>query len=191
MRQLFVLFALTTGCVADTEDDTAAGDGKADGQGPCAGCDLLGYCANDTHKDSCMLDADSRWKVVAVRAKISADNEGAAWDLGGGAPDPYVLCLRAGVEAGRTAVADNTLTPSWNAAICEANGAELMRNDLSVRVYDEDDLSADNFIGLFRAQVSLDDLNAKREITRTLYSTTVFDGALTRSQLTLRFDRAN
>lgn len=83
------------------------------------------------------MDGAQVWLLAPVSAVIADTNNGSTWDdLGGPAPDPYVV-----VGTARTPEAADTWTPAWSTGF-EFTAADLFAG-VEVKVMDSDAVSDD------------------------------------------------
>jgi Ca2+-dependent lipid-binding protein len=61
-------------------------------------------------------------------------------------PDPYVT-VTVGSTSGSTSVINNTYTPQWDEYLFSVPASEILKNGLSVEVYDDDVVTADQLMG--------------------------------------------
>ncbi len=114
---------------------TAAGCGK--GGEACIVCTGMQICKA---AQSCGVDPESTWVVHPAAAVIAAKNGAADWDLGGGAPDPYVhlWCPPTAPTPVVTPTVNDSLTPSWTTGSCTLKAKDLLTAGFAVQVFDED-----------------------------------------------------
>jgi hypothetical protein len=77
---------------------------------------------------ACHLDVDVHF--------ASTKDDGSPWDVGGGAPDPYVFVRQQGLEIGRTARVQDTMSAHWELDVACDHGqpvdVEVRDGDLSI-----------------------------------------------------------
>jgi hypothetical protein len=96
------------------------------------------------------MDGSQVWILQPVSAVIADTNNGSTWDdLGGAAPDPYVV-----IAGARTPEASDTWTPSWNTgfeltttALFEGVPVQVMDSD----AFSHDSITPSGFIQLTEA----------------------------------------
>lgn len=126
-------------CLSGTSGGACGSSGES-----CTDCGVHGICEN-SGANTCQIDPNSKWNIVAVRAVIPDLKEnGDAWDIGGGAPDPFARAYDDDDdELGSSATIDNTFTPEWNENVAEAVRADSI-GDVVIQLVDNDVGSDDN-----------------------------------------------
>jgi hypothetical protein len=111
----------------------------------CAVCLTHQICSDQF----CRVDPEGTWKVQPTDAKIATTNQGADWDFGGGAPDPYTLtwCPASAVSASATPTANDTFNPTWTTGGCVMKAKDLLLVGYAIQVWDEDVSSNDSVCG--------------------------------------------
>jgi hypothetical protein len=111
----------------------------------CAVCASLEVCRAD---QTCGIDPQSIWTVQPVSATVTTMNGTADWDLGGGAPDPYVdtWCPSDAGTPSTTPVVTNSFTPTWSTGGCSTTAKELLSKGYGVDAFDDDVGSAPDLI---------------------------------------------
>lgn len=105
----------------------------------CGSCSAYELCNSATN--TCEINPSSTWFLAADRAQIaSTKTTGDAWDVFGGAPDPYVI-----LDTLQTTAKQDTFTPSWQQGTTYT-AATLTGPGVSIAVYDEDSAN-DDLIG--------------------------------------------
>ncbi len=119
---------------------TTAGCGK--GGASCTVCTGRQICKAD---QACGVDPESTWVLHPSAATIAAKNGAADWDVGGGAPDPYVSlwCPPTNPAAVVTPTVNDSLSPSWTTGSCTLKGKDLLSTGFAFQVFDEDIAVAD------------------------------------------------
>jgi hypothetical protein len=137
------------------EDGGAVTDGgDADG-GLCGACASWQICDG-----SCVLDPSSRWNLVAKSGTVrSTGPDGQAWDVLGGAPDPYVCVTLSGLAASCSLVAMDTFAPVWNQTLASSVPASTLLAGFAF-VYNDKDIQFDDLICSGTIPVSADDFQA-------------------------------
>lgn len=103
---------------------------------PCGSCSAYELCNSATN--TCEVNPSSTWFLAVERAQIaSTKTTGDAWDVFGGAPDPFVL-----LDTRQTTTKQDTFTPSWQEGTTYT-AATLTGPGVSITVYDEDAASND------------------------------------------------
>lgn len=117
------------------------------GGGVCAACSMLRICSQTTQ--SCEFDPNAMWKVQPTSALISTTNQGSDWDVGAGAPDPFVQlwCPATSSVPVQTATAADTFMPTWSTGGCLMKEKDLISTGFGVQVWDEDISSNDAISG--------------------------------------------
>lgn len=133
----------TSGCCAGSTcnpGNTATACGKAGGA--CTACGAGRTCV----AGGCATDVNKPFDLVIVSAAMPATNKaGAAWDVGGGLPDPYVK-VTAGARVGESPFVPDTASPTWSfIALSNVPGRDL-QGAVTLEVWD-DDLTTDDFMG--------------------------------------------
>ena len=129
----------TNGCCSATgcqPGNTAKACGTA-GEA-CVDCGVGRTCA----AASCQLGQTSLWDVYISFASVAPKNKnGAAWDLLGGAPDPYLKVFTsegASVHSGQTTELTDTTFPFWaETPVKGVKASELLANT-SIEIWDSD-----------------------------------------------------
>jgi len=107
---------------------------------PCQSCSSGQICSSG----ACQLDPSSSWGIVITKADIDSSK---SWDtLVYTEPDPYVT-VTVGSTSGSTSVINNTYTPQWDEYLFSVPASEILKNGLSVEVYDDDVVTADQLMG--------------------------------------------
>jgi hypothetical protein len=104
----------------------------------CEACATWQLCGSN---QACVVDPNSHWNVVAVSTALATtDPNGASWDLGGGAPDPYARCeIPIGAQVGVTDTVQDMFSAAWNQTVCpNVQASVLLGNTWSLCVFDED-----------------------------------------------------
>jgi hypothetical protein len=85
------------------------------------------------------------WTVQPASATIATKNGTSDWDLGGGAPDPYVSlwCPPTAVNAVVTPTVNDSFSPTWTTGGCTVKAKDLLTAGFAVQVFDEDISAAD------------------------------------------------
>ncbi len=114
---------------------TAAGCGK-NGQA-CAVCSGKQICKAD---QACGVDPESMWTVHPASATVATKNGAADWDVGGGAPDPYVTlwCPPSAPTPVVTPTVDDSFNPAWSTGSCTVKAKDLLSTGFAVQVFDAD-----------------------------------------------------
>lgn len=131
---------------------TAAGCGKSGAT--CAVCTALKICKAD---QTCGVDPERFWQVQPVSATIGNTNNGADWDFGGGAPDPFVdlWCPETAASVtNRTPTVVDSFFPTWSTGGCLMKAKDLMAAGYGIQVWDEDVASNDAISGYGKITVS-------------------------------------
>ena len=141
--RMLTLTALMTSCVVEpaSEDDGAGGSEKVagssnasssassgaaasggTGSGGSTGCSSHSQCGGDEIclGGNCQTAWNRlfRYSVVAGEAPTTNPNDmGASWDVGGGAPDPFVEIREGDSLIGVTSVQDDTFFPMWGDSV--------------------------------------------------------------------------
>jgi hypothetical protein len=128
---------------------TAAGCGKSGAT--CAVCSGKQICKAD---QACGVDPESMWKVQPVSATVATKNGAADWDVGGGAPDPYVSmwCPPSATAPLVTPTVKDSFSPMWTTGGCTVKGKDLLSLGFAVQVFDED-IAAPDAVGTKRTVV--------------------------------------
>lgn len=137
---------------------TAAGCGK--GGATCSTCSAPDIC---TSEQICAVDPASMWIVQPTAAMISTTNNGASWDPGGGAPDPFVnlYCpASAAAITSATPFVSDTFTPTWTTGGCTMSAKDLMAAGVGIEVWDDDNLVNDLIAAKGTIVVTEEDLRA-------------------------------
>lgn len=133
------------------------------GAATCAGCCLNGACqagvANSAcgkgggaclvcgagescdAQQRCGIDPNTMWKVQPSQFVVrTTDSGGAAWDVGGGAPDPYasIACPATSMMRVATATANDAFMGTWTTGSCTMKASDLLSLGFNIGVYDED-----------------------------------------------------
>lgn len=166
---------LTGCCTAQGCQDGTAANLCGTGGGACVDCGY-GRTCDGTH--ACQLDTTSLWDFQAVSAQIPATKaDGTSWDLFGGLPDPYLKAYASmGTSSvnGQTSVQTDTLTPAWGDTVLSGISAQEMMNNLSIEVWDQDELDPDDLIGNCRIGLSAAAFNGSlQQVTCTASASTV------------------
>lgn len=138
-----------TGCCfngACQPGNTQVACGK--GGGLCATCAAVRVCATTTQ--TCELDPNALWKVQPLSATVSSTNQGSDWDVGGGAPDPFVSLWCPSSAASATNVTPTVMdsyAPTWSTGGCVMKAKDLMSVGYAIQVWDEDLSSNDPISG--------------------------------------------
>ena len=104
----------------------------------CAQCVTNQVCLTD---QTCGVDPESTWLVQPDSAKISTTNNGNDWDLGGGAPDPFVQLwcpFNAASVTSQTPFVQDSFTPTWSTGGCLMKAKDLLSLGYSIEVWDAD-----------------------------------------------------
>jgi len=102
----------------------------------CGSCAAYELC--DTATKTCSVNPSSTWFLSVDSARIATTtSSGDAWDVFGGAPDPFVL-----LDSRQTTTKQDTFTPTWQEG-ATYTAATLTGPGVSVTVYDEDPASND------------------------------------------------
>ena len=148
-----------TGCCfngACQPGSTAAGCGKSGAA--CVACAASQSCRVD---QTCGVEPESTWVVQPTAARITANNNGSAWDGDGSAPDPRVFMNCGDVTpATSTPEASNTYSPAWSTGGCSAKAKDLLRAGWSFQVFDIDAVSDDTITAPLRVTLSEQDFVA-------------------------------
>lgn len=100
----------------------------------CGTCAAPLVCMNGSY---CGMPPVSLWRVTVTSGTVAErDPSGAAWDLFGGLPDPFV-CLSAGGNTKCTRAIGDTLMPTWNEWLLTVS-PEALQAGLSVQYWDAD-----------------------------------------------------
>ena len=83
---------------------------------PCGGCADWETC--DVAADQCVLNAGTRFDLVAVDGSVPGDN----WDPFFGPPDPYICATRAPAQKLLVDPSDDS-TPKWNETLADRSRA--------------------------------------------------------------------
>lgn len=113
----------------------------------CPGVATTAICKAD---QTCGVDPEGVWKVQPTSATIATTNQGADWDFGGGAPDPYALlwCPSSSVSAtNSTPTAADTFNPTWSSGGCLMKAKDLMNVGYAIQAFDEDVSVNDSICG--------------------------------------------
>lgn len=133
----------TTGCCSGatcSPGNTVTACGKAGDA--CSVCGPGRTCTAGV----CVADQSRPFDLVVVGATVPAtDKAGAAWDLGGGLPDPYVKVAQGG-RTGQSAFAADTTAPTWTFVALAGVPARDLKAPITLELWD-DDVAADDFIG--------------------------------------------
>ncbi len=123
---------LNGACQAGT---TSAGCGK--NGAACVVCSSPQVCGAD---QTCGIDPASTWTIQPVSASISTTNQGADWDLGGGAPDPYVSlwCPPSASTPVSTPAVQDSFSPTWSTGGCSMKAKDLLSVGFALAVFDQD-----------------------------------------------------
>lgn len=114
---------------------TAAGCGK-NGQ-TCAVCSGKQICKTD---QACGVDPESMWTVHPASATVATKNGAADWDVGGGAPDPYVSlwCPPSAATPVVTPTVNDSFNPVWPTGGCTVKAKDLLSTGFAIQVFDAD-----------------------------------------------------
>lgn len=130
---LFAL-SLTVAC-----DGSSTPDGSNPPPNPCGSCASYEQCLPS---GSCGVSPNSSWFLAVTRAQIaSTKTTGDAWDVFGGAPDPFVI-----IDTRRTTTVSDSFTPVWNEG-ATYTAATLLGQGVTVEVLDEDSAANDSIGG--------------------------------------------
>lgn len=138
-------------CVFFAMPGCSTSGGGASGAGGCTfadECDALEFC----HLEACQPVLGREFSIVLGTGTAVTD---AGWDVGGGAPDPFVSVTMDGGRPCVSSTRSDTFTPTWS-EVCDvvlSEGGELV-----IEMDDEDVASADPML-IFTARGS-DDLVA-------------------------------
>ena len=170
--RMLTLTALMTSCVVEpaSEDDGAGGSEKVagssnasssassgaaasggTGSGGSTGCSSHSQCGGDEIclGGNCQTAWNRlfRYSVVAGEAPTTNPNDmGASWDVGGGAPDPFVEIREGETIIEVTSVQYNTFFPVWGEyaeVVLKQGGA-----DIAFVMFDEDTVDHDYMTGV-------------------------------------------
>ena len=120
---------------------------------PCGGCAEWETC--DAATDACVLNAGTRFDLVAVDGRVPGDN----WDPFFGPPDPYI-CASDGELEQCSSIQSDDATPTWNDTLLTGlAGDALVAQPLSFD-YDDSDLDSPDLICSGGYQVSAADVHA-------------------------------
>lgn len=137
---LTTLMCALPGCGLGGDGDDNGGGGNGDGNGgQDSGCSSHRECGDleFCNDGSCDEVAGRKFFVSADAGTAVTDGD---WDVGGGAPDPYVSIFMDGDLECYTSTDDDTFAPRWGegcAVVFEAGG------ELELDMYDEDTTSND------------------------------------------------
>ena len=144
--------------VADTSTDTTPACSSSN----CTGCCMNGACQTGTASSGCGkngnaclscsapevckttqicgIDPESTWKIQPASATISTTNQGADWDVGAGAPDPYasLWCPSSTVSPVVTLTVADSFSPTWSTGGCLMKAKDILSAGFGVAVFDED-----------------------------------------------------
>jgi C2 domain len=142
------LATCTNGCCSPTgcqPGNTAAACGTG-GEG-CVDCGAGRTCT----AASCVLDRTSLWDFYVSFAVVpDVDKNAKAWDLLNGAPDPYLFAFSSEgttSHSGATTSKTDSSVPFWQETpLTSVKASELLSN-LSIEIWDYDELNNDDFIG--------------------------------------------
>lgn len=115
--------------------NTVAACGKAGAA--CAACAGYQACPSNT----CIVDPESRWDVVAVSAKFETTNPatGLGWDPFGGAPDGFMCFSLPPADPKCTSAVDDSFSPAWSQTIASSVKASVLQSkDYQIDLYDDD-----------------------------------------------------
>lgn len=104
----------------------------------CPGVAVSAICKTD---QTCGVDPEGTWKVQPLNAKIATTNQGADWDFGGGAPDPFVTLYcpsTAAAVTSTTPTVTDSFTPTWSTGGCVMKAKDLMGLGYAIQAWDED-----------------------------------------------------
>jgi hypothetical protein len=103
----------------------------------CATCSPVQAC---TAAQSCALDPTSKWRIQPTSAQVASTNQGSDWDIGGGAPDPFVelWCPSTAATSVRTPTVNDSYMPTWSSGGCTMTEIDLLSVGFAVAVWDED-----------------------------------------------------
>lgn len=122
---------------------TACGSG---GQA-CVDCGYGNTCGS---AKTCVLDVNSTWDFVVASASLPGSKKsGSAWDVFGGAPDPYLVGYSSTGQAshrGETSKKDDTHSPVWNETVLKSISASELLGNLSFEIWDDDGVG-DDYVG--------------------------------------------
>lgn len=165
---LLALTALLAGCSpAATDDDDNGTGGSASSStstssstttttatttssGMAGMCEDHRECAENEFciQNSCTLAWGRQLRIGPITADINGSDPstGDAWDLAGGAPDPYAEVVEgfAGPAVHTTTIINNEFEPTWNSTVdvlLDEDGSPYQ-----VNVFDQDDANEDDFI---------------------------------------------
>lgn len=128
-----------SGCCNGTKCETGkTATACGTGGSLCSACPGQAPCKSD---QTCGVDPESLWKVQPLSATISAKNQGNDWDVGAGAPDPFVQlwCPASAVSVtGTTPTAYDTYSPTWSSGGCVMKAKDLFVFGYGLAVWDED-----------------------------------------------------
>jgi hypothetical protein len=101
--------------------------------------------------------------VQPVSATIGATNNGADWDLGAGAPDPFVQLWCPSTAANfthKTLTVMDSFSPTWSSGGCPMKAKDLFATGFGIQVWDEDVSVNDAISGYGKIMVVESDLMA-------------------------------
>jgi len=128
-------------CLGGTAANACGRAGNA-----CVDCGKGRTCSTT----GCALDQNALFDVVLQGAVLPTTNKSmAAWDFGGGLPDPYVKAyssLGATSHSGTTVFIADTTSPQYNFAVLASVPARELLSSFSIEVWD-DDYDFDDFVG--------------------------------------------
>lgn len=96
-----------------------------------------------TSANTCELDPTSQWSVTITSGSVATAGPGGSWDVGGGAPCPYV-CLTLNGTRSCTPFANDTFAPVWNFPTPTVAASTLLGSVPSV--FADDDVGEDDRI---------------------------------------------
>lgn len=131
-----VLLVVVTAC---SGDESPGGTPDAPGGGGGGGCSAVqDTCTGETVcvSGSCVAAFPRVYAISAINIALPTTNQGATWDVGGGAPDPFAVISVNGTMAATTSAVQDVFTATlpgpWNITI-NAAGSTLL-----VDIFDED-----------------------------------------------------
>lgn len=165
-HMLAVVGLLATSCVTSSSGNGSGGASSSCFTSSDCGAGLV--CSSSVSQ--CVVANGHSYVVTLIGASVpTKDVTGAAWDSGGGAPDPKVYVKLNGSTVGSTSEDSDTFTPSWY----ESFVVTLRDGDtLTFSLYDIDALS-DDFIDSLQFSDWLSEVKAGPDRTAFLY-----DGAV-------------
>lgn len=110
------------------------------GSGVCTGCETNLECPGAEEvcvANQCVSAYGRTFQVLLGAMELPTSNNGADWDFGGGAPDPFVLFQKNGQTVCTSITKNDTFTPTWNGVLCEII-LDQNTTTIAFDMYDED-----------------------------------------------------